>query len=100
MPEFTDLVDATGEPVEQQPMYDQLIHAKIVLPQGDKLQTAKVIGRTVEPEGHIVGTYHENPIMNNIVYDVKFPDGEVKEYLANIIAENLFSQADNEGFTL
>ena len=59
-----------------------------------------MIVRTVDPEGHIVGTYYENPIMNTIVYDVEFPDGEGKEYLANIIAENLFSQVNNEGFTL
>ena len=34
------------------------------------------------------------------MYDVKFPDGEVKEYSANVIAENLLSQVDSEGFTL
>ena len=29
---------------------------------------------------------------------MEFPNGEVKEFAANIIAENMFSQVDNEGF--
>ena len=45
-------------------------------------------------------TYHKNPILNTLVYDVEFPDGEVKEYSANVITENLLSQVDDEGFTL
>ena len=57
-------------------------------------------GHTVDPAGNTVGMYHDNPMMNTLVYDVKFPDGEVKEYLANVIAENLFSQVDDKGFAL
>ena len=61
---------------------------------------AKILQRSVGPDGRTVGTYHENPIVNSIVYDVEFPDGELKEYAANIIAENLLSQVDSEGFTM
>ena len=32
-----------------------------------------------------------------MVYDVEFPDGVVKEYAANIIAENMYSQVDPDG---
>ena len=35
--------------------------------------------------------------MDSSIYDVVFSDGEVLEYLANIITENLYSQVDNEG---
>ena len=34
------------------------------------------------------------------MYDVEFPDGEVKENSANVIAENLLSQVDDEVFLL
>ena len=44
--------------------------------------------------------YHKNPILNTLVYNFEFPDREVKEYSANIIAENLLCQVDDEGFTL
>ena len=46
-----------------------------------------------------MGFYHKNPILNTLVYDVEFPDGEVKEYSVNVIAENLLSQIDDEGFS-
>ena len=32
--------------------------------------------------------------MNTILYDVQFPDGSIKPYSANIIAENILMQAD------
>ena len=100
MPEMYDPVDSSGKPINQQPPYDKLIHAEVVMPQGDKLRAARIIGRAVDPGGQSVGTYNENPILNTITYDVEFPDGEVKEYAANVIAENLLSQVDSEGFTL
>jgi hypothetical protein len=54
----------------------------------------------VEADGRVAGTYNSNPILNTITYDVEFDDGEVLEYAANIIAENLLSQVDDEGFTI
>ena len=38
--------------------------------------------------------------MNTQVYDVLFPDGGIRQYSANIIAENIFSQVDEEGHKL
>jgi hypothetical protein len=38
--------------------------------------------------------------MNTLSYDVQFPDGDVKEYAANIIAENLLNQVDDDGFSI
>jgi hypothetical protein len=38
--------------------------------------------------------------MNSIVYEVEFPDGELREYAANILAENILSQVDYEGHTI
>ena len=37
---------------------------------------------------------HEIPMLNTVVYDVLFPDGAVKQYSANIIAENMLRQVD------
>ena len=39
-----------------------------------------------------------NPLLITLVYDVEFPDGDVKKYAANLIAENLLSQVDPDGF--
>ena len=34
-----------------------------------------------------------------IVYDIKLPDGTVRGYSANIIAENILTQVDSDGFS-
>ena len=101
MPEFLDPVDGdTNQLLDQNPAYDLLIHSEVVLPHRDKLRNAKILCRLLDPTGWSVGTYHKNPILNTLLYDVEFPDREVKEYSANVIAEKLISQADDEGFTL
>ena len=40
---------------------------------------------------------HSNPILDTWTYEVKFPDGQVAEYLANIITENMYPQCDTKG---
>ena len=100
IPEMEDPVDNLGQAIHQQPTYDKMIHAEVVLAQGDRLWNAKVIGRSVGPDGLTTGTFDDNPILNSVTYDVEFPDREVREYAANVIAENLLSQVDDEGFTV
>ena len=93
-------IDAAGNAINQQPVYDKMIQSELILPKGDKLQMAKVRGRTFGPDGKTIGTFNDTPIFNLIIYDVEFFDGEVKEYAVNVIAENMLSQVDNEEFTL
>ena len=35
-----------------------------------------------------------------MVYDLEFPDGTIKKYSANLIAEHMLTQVDSDGFTL
>ena len=35
-----------------------------------------------------------------MIYEVQFPDGQVKEYAANVIAENMLTQVDSDGYSL
>ena len=64
------------------------------------MQTAKVIQRSLGADGVIVGTYDDKPALNSIVCDVEFPDGNIREYAANVIAENMLTQVDEDGFSL
>ena len=84
-----DPMDTAINAINQKPVYEKMIQAEFILPQGEKFQMAKVSGRTVGPDGKTIGTFHDTPIFNSIVYYVDFPDGEVKEYAANVIAENI-----------
>lgn len=74
--------------------YDDLINAEVNLPHRGDLSMATVIGVSRDSDGKRKGRYNANPIVNSQVYGVMFPDGVVKEYAANAIAENIWSQVD------
>ena len=61
------------------------------------MQAAKVIRWSVDADGQVIGSFNENPLLNTLVYDVEFPDGAIKKYAANIIAENVLTQCDPDG---
>ena len=93
-----DAVDSTGQPILQQSMTDTLINAEVMFPQGeDDTQMAKVVGRSVDSKGQVIGQWNENKLLNTLVYDVEFPDGNIKKYAANVIAENVLNQCDIDG---
>ena len=71
-----------------------------MLQQGEDTVKGKVIGRAVGPHGEQLGSYDDNPLLNSVVYEVEFPDGQVKEYSANIIAENILTQVDSDGYSM
>ena len=93
-----DPVDNQGRPISEQPLFDRLINAELTLPQGEEMRNARVLRRSKDLNGNIIGTYDDNPMLNTIVYDVEFPDGAVKQYAANTIADNMYAQVDSEGY--
>ena len=93
-----DFVDAAGKPVLQQSFADTLINAEVLLPHEESTALATVLKRTVDDNGHMIGTYNDNPLLNTMVYDCVFPDGTTKEYAANVIAENIYNSVDFEGY--
>ena len=78
---------------------DTLIGAEVLLPQGEALKSARVKSRHKDGDGHVVSTFDENPLLNSLIYDVEFPDGTIREYAANIIAQNMYSTLDENGFS-
>ena len=94
-----DPIDADGTTAFEKPVTDALIHAELVLPHGEKMSNAKVKGRAKDMNGDEVGTFDPNPLLNSVLYDVEFSDGDIRQYSANIIAENMYSQVDEEGYS-
>jgi type IV pilus biogenesis protein CpaD/CtpE len=45
----------------------------------------------------MVGKSHPNPVLDTRVLEVQFPDGNVQEFAANIIAKHIYLQVDDEG---
>ena len=60
---------------------------------------ARVKGGKRNALGQEIGTYNENPMIDTMKYEVEFQDGTIKEYAANVIADNIYAQVDHEGFT-
>jgi hypothetical protein len=64
------------------------------------LVRAKVMGRTGDMNGNLVGAFYVinvNPMLNTRVYLAAFPDGHIKEYNANMIIEAIYNNANDDG---
>jgi hypothetical protein len=94
-----DIVDATGKPVIMQSLADGLINAEVMLPVGDSQAMAKVVSCAVDSDGRLIGEHNNNPILNSLCYMCEFPDGTVKEFLANVIASNIYEESDADGYS-
>ena len=77
--------------------HDKLISAKVMLPLGDSLRSGQVKRRKRDSEGNLVGRASSNPFLDTSMYEVEFQDGHVESYAANLIAENIYEQLDDEG---
>jgi hypothetical protein len=61
-----------------------------------ELVHATVRKRVRDDEGKPVGSVHANPLLDSRKYEVHNVDGNVEELTANLIAENLIAQVDEE----
>ena len=98
--DIEDSVDHSGQLLNQHPAYDRLLNAEVQLQLGEEYATGKVRIRALGPDGSTTRKYDNNPYLNSIMYEVEFIDGQVKEYRANIIAENMLAQVDSDGYSL
>jgi hypothetical protein len=78
-------------------VYSRFTSAEVLLPKGGYEYIAKVLGRKRDDSGNPIGRYHPNPILDTTVHEVQFPDGSIQEYAANILAEALYAQVDDDG---
>ena len=81
VPDVEDTVDATGKLLNQHPAYDRIINAKVALQLEEEVTTGKVTRQVLGPDGQVAGMYDDNPFLNTIIYEVEFPDGQVKDYM-------------------
>ena len=93
-------MDTHGRLLNQQLSYETFIQNKLQLQLGDKVQRVEVIQRSLRQGGITVGTYGDNLSLNSIVYVFEFPDETIREYTANISAENMLTQVDEGGYSL
>ena len=95
-----DCIDATGKLLLQQLVTSTLIHSEALLSNGEHLQMENFLGLSLDEKGRFIRNLNENPLLNTLIYDFEFPDGNIKKYGANIIAENILVNCDSEGHYL
>ena len=78
---------------------DPYIGMELALSRGDEGEVihGRVRRRLNDDEGNPLGMAHSNPLLDSRKYEVEYADGFVDELTANIIAENLIAQVDEEG---
>ena len=89
-----DITDAEGNPLHTSYAADILINAEVLLPQGEDMRLTTVIRSNVNTDGKVIGYYNKIPTLKAILYDTQFPDGAIKPYSSNLIAENILMQVD------
>ena len=84
--------------------FDKFLGIYLELPDDDG--ESKVLGRVLgrvknrkrDHDGVLIGKSHDNPVLNTTVYNKETPDGNIHEYTANVIAQNLWNQVDDDGY--
>ena len=92
--DIEEYVDADGKLIDQQPAYKKIPNAKGALQLDEKLVSGWVKQEALGPEVKKVGRYNVNPMLKNMIYEVDFPDIQMKDYAENVIAKNMLSQVD------
>ena len=77
--------------------FDQYLTAEIVTDRGGELLRGTVKSRKRDHDGKPIGSSNPNPLLDSREYLVCFEDGTEETYTANLIAECLYSQVDDEG---
>ena len=73
---------------------DEYVGAQVMLPHGSTYSSGHVVRRQRNDDGSAQGTRNDNLILDGRVYEVVFPDGEITEYGANVIAHTMWAQCD------
>ena len=78
-------------------MNNQYLGIVISISRNDTTQEVTILGRNMNSDGSLIGTKITNPILDPKVYAVGFPDGSRYDMATNVIVENLFDSALEDG---
>ena len=96
--EIEEPVDSTDKILDQHPHYDRVVNYQVQLNLSSDVSTVKINRQALGIYRTIIVSYDESYILNSTVYEVQSPDGQVKQYAANITSDNIMSQVDKQEF--
>ena len=76
---------------------DQYVKAEVLFLRGDNMARGQVVCPKHDADDNPIGRSNQNPILDTHLYEVEFPKGAMTELAANIIAESIYAQCDDNG---
>jgi hypothetical protein len=77
--------------------YDKFIGAEVTIETEEGPTRATVKRQVTDYDGNLIGRAHKNLLLDTRTYELEYDDGKVDRFMANAIAENIYSQMDSEG---
>jgi hypothetical protein len=95
--EYGNMIQEPKPDIDDIKTYDKYLNSEFVVDRAGKQVRAKVVKRARSDSGYPIGTAHSNPLLDTREYECVTKDGTTERYTANVIAENIFAQCDDEG---
>lgn len=91
--------DDTIHDADMMNLSDEYVSMEVNIPRGSDGETENAIvkRRALDIDGVPIGKPNKNPILDTRRYEVQYNDGSIELLSANIIAECILSQVDEEG---
>ena len=64
--------------------------------EGEGMVAARVIKRSLGPDGNAVGAFNHNKILDTRIYDIMFMDRTIQQLAVNRIALIMYEHVDSE----
>ena len=79
--------------------FDGYLKMELGMPRGadGEIEHATVKRRAVDVSGQPIGIANSNPMLDTREYEIEYLDGTIEIATANLIAENIISQVDEQG---
>jgi hypothetical protein len=95
--EYDDMIQEPKPDVDDIETYDKYLNSEFVIDRGGEQVRARVAKRARSDSGLPIGHSHANPLFDTREYECVTEDGVTERYSANVIAENIYAQCDDEG---
>ena len=96
--EYGDMLVDERPDDDKEEMIDKYLGMELSMDVGTNNERgARVVKRARTDDGKTIGTAHSNPILDTRAYEIEFADGTRDKVTANIIAENMYAQIDDQG---
>ena len=95
--DYGDMITGERTEADDEEAVDKYLNVELILDIGSENERqGRVTKRSQGLDSEAVGSAHANPLFDTREWYIEFTDGSVDKYTANVIAENMFAQMDDE----